>query len=374
MEGIQKEQVPLNIEKKKSKRKFRTWERIGKWDIRDIQKSFTFKVVSYNILSQHLLESQLYLFQNCSMVNLQWDVRSKRLFDQIIRLDPDILCLQEVHASYRESFFSQFEEVGYTGVFKKRTGVYDDGCAIYFKKSVFQMEDHILVQFCQTSYGILNRDEVGLAVRLVPLDARAPSSPLVVATTRLFHYVGSEHVRLAQLQLFLAHLERFANNGCQLGYHPIILSGDINSAHETPVIKFLTRGHVSVSKTRLRGVEIQNINQDQPPELEGPANPWDESLPFVSELEHPLSLRSVYEHRKKNGRREVTTFYRTNWNNFDYIFYSRDSRLRLLARYRLPTDAECRQLIRPYSIPNRKLPSNHFSLAAIFQYGSPMAN
>ncbi|XP_014370364.2 protein angel [Papilio machaon] len=362
------EQVPLQETNKGKKRRFRRWERIGKWDIHDIDERFTFKIVSYNVLAQHLIESQIFLYQNCSPQNLVWDIRSKRIFDEIVSLDPDILCLQEVEESHIESFYSQFEDIGYTGVYKRRTGNEDDGCAIYFKNSVFHMEDHILVEFCQESYGILSRHEVGLAVRLVPRDARTPAMPLIVATTRLYHFLRNDDVRLAQSQLFLAHLERFANNGCHLGYHPIILCGDMSASHNSSVIKFLTRGRIFVSKTKIKGSEIQNINPEQPPELDGPANPWDQSLPFFSELEHPLRFHSVYAHHKKNGNREVTTFFRSSWNNFDYIFFSRDSRLRLLARYRLPTETECRQRYRPHSVPNCKLPSSHFSLAAIFEY------
>ncbi|XP_013182076.1 PREDICTED: protein angel homolog 1-like [Papilio xuthus] len=260
--------------------------------------------------------------------------------------------------------------MGYSCLYKKRTGNEDDGCAIYFKNSVFHMEDHIFVEFNHAFFTILCRHEVGLAVRLVLRDARASALPLIVATTRLCISFRSDYVRLAQLQIFLAHLERFANNGHLQGYHPIILTGCMGAQHNSSVIQFITNGHVSVSKTKINGTEMQNFHPENPPRMEGPLNAWDKCLPYFSELEHPFSFHSVYAHRKKNGSREVTTLFFANWKNFDYIFFSHDSRLRLLARYRLPTEAECRQLFQPLSVPSLKLPSSHFYLAAIFEFGS----
>lgn len=56
-----------------------------------------------------------------------------------------ILCLQEVQASHMSSFYSKFEKVGYFGIYKQKTGHRQDGCAIFFRESMFEMIDNINV-------------------------------------------------------------------------------------------------------------------------------------------------------------------------------------------------------------------------------------
>lgn len=61
-----------------------------------------------------------------------------------------ILCFQEVQATHLQSFYSKFEEIGYYGIFKQKTGHRQDGCAIYFKKSLFDLKEHISVSLYST--------------------------------------------------------------------------------------------------------------------------------------------------------------------------------------------------------------------------------
>lgn len=53
-----------------------------------------------------------------------------------------IICLQEVQVSHLKSFYSKFEDMGYFGIFKQKTGHRQDGCAIYFKHNLFDLQDH----------------------------------------------------------------------------------------------------------------------------------------------------------------------------------------------------------------------------------------
>lgn len=61
-------------------------------------------------------------------------------------LSLQILCLQEVQVSHLCSFYNKLEEMGYFGIFKQKTGNRQDGCAIYFKQSLFDIQDHISVR------------------------------------------------------------------------------------------------------------------------------------------------------------------------------------------------------------------------------------
>lgn len=52
--------------------------------------SLKFKVLSYNLLAQYLLECHPYLYTNCSPHDLKWQARASRLFDEITSLSPDV--------------------------------------------------------------------------------------------------------------------------------------------------------------------------------------------------------------------------------------------------------------------------------------------
>ncbi|CAH0703681.1 unnamed protein product [Spodoptera exigua] len=375
---------------------FRVWESLADSQDPRYGATFSFKVMSYNVLAQYLLECHPYLYTDCAPFDLKWKVRAARLYDEITKMAPDIICLQEVQASHINSFYSKFEKIGYFGVFKQKTGHRQDGCAIYFKTSMFQLTDNIHVEFFQPDLPILNRDNIGLIVKLMPHDR--PCSPIVVATTHLLYNPKRTDVRIAQMQLFLAEIDRFAyfNNGRQSGHLPIILTGDFNSTPDSAVIKLLDRGRVSVGQYRdssdWRRIGVTDNCQHLSVYLDRQigrytnfshtqiynstysyyANACDRPVLLTEQyngmfnsgcIGHSLNLSSVYEPYIVDGRLGVTTF-QEYWVNVDYIYFSRYSSLRLIKRLRLPTDVECEVLGR---LPNQVYGSDHLAVAAVFE-------
>jgi len=97
---------------------------------------------------------------------------------------------------------------GYASIYKQRTGNNVDGIAIYYKRDVFELVDHTSVEYYQPGVSILDRHNVGLVAKLA---IRAnPSRYLVVATTHLLYNPRRHDVKLAQMQILLAEVERFA--------------------------------------------------------------------------------------------------------------------------------------------------------------------
>lgn len=377
---------------------FRVWETVGRRSDGNDESTFRFKVMSYNVLAQYLLECHPYLYTGCDARNLKWKCRAARLFDEIIGHSPDILCLQEVQASHMKSFYSKFEEYGYFGIYKQKTGHRQDGCAIYFKSSLFKLEDHVSVEFYQPELPILNRDNIGIIVKLAPCSF--PDSPIVVATTHLLYNPKRTDVRLAQIQVFLAEIDRFAySQGKDSGHYPIILTGDLNSKPESAVIKLLDRGyvraspfrdssdwqrigvtdncqHLSVYLNRQVGLntDYKNIkiyNSEYSASLtntDGVGNErysrQDFSEMFNSDvIEHFLHLNSVYGKYKSDGSEEASTF-QDYWVTVDYMYFSCNNTLSLEERLRLPTVTECGAL---GCLPNEVYGSDHLSLAAVFE-------
>lgn len=97
---------------------------------------------------------------------------------------------------------------GYMGIYKQRTGNNVDGVAIYYKSDMFHLSDHTSVEYYQPDISILDRHNVGLIAKLAV--KANPSKHLVVATTHLLFNQNRHDVKMAQTQLLLAEVERFA--------------------------------------------------------------------------------------------------------------------------------------------------------------------
>ena len=54
-----------------------------------------FKILSYNILAQDLLDIHRYLYDNHDPTGLNWVHRYELIVHEILDIKPDILCLQE---------------------------------------------------------------------------------------------------------------------------------------------------------------------------------------------------------------------------------------------------------------------------------------
>ncbi|XP_052746540.1 protein angel isoform X2 [Bicyclus anynana] len=369
---------------------FRIWETVGK---KSACYGFSFRVVSYNVLAQYLLECHPYLYTGCGLRNLKWKIRAARIYDEILSLSPDIFCLQEVQVSHLDSFYRKFEALGYCGVFKQKTGQRQDGCAIYFKRSLFEMQDHVSVEYYQPEMPILNRDNIGLMVKLSP--KCTPNTPIVVATTHLLYNPKRTDVRLAQMQVLLAEIDRFAyiNDGKESNYLPIILTGDLNSTPDSAVVKLLDKGyvsaepfrdnsdwkkigvtdncqHLSVYLNRQRGIatdfsmtKIYNSDYTAGSSDVTTDTQNHKELFNSGDLAYPLNLKSVYHKVKVNGHFEATTF-QDYWVTVDYIYFSGFNSLKLVERLRLPTVTECEVLGK---LPNNRFGSDHLALAATFE-------
>lgn len=106
--------------------------------------------MSYNILAQHHIDSQPSLYHGHDQDSLSWSHRFDAIKDEIEQIQPDILCLQEVQQSHLQQITQCFNGLGYdTSLYKKRTGLQVDGCAIYFKKHLFDLMEFHFVDYFQ---------------------------------------------------------------------------------------------------------------------------------------------------------------------------------------------------------------------------------
>ncbi|KAM6367169.1 protein angel homolog 2 isoform 2-T3 [Alca torda] len=324
------------------------------------EAKFDFTVMSYNILSQNLLEDNSHLYKHCRQRLLIWTYRFPNILQEIKQLDADVLCLQEVQEDhYRTEIKSSLESLGYHCEYKMRTGRKPDGCAICFKTSKFSLISSNPVEFFRHDIPLLDRDNVGLVLLLQPKFHCTTNAAICIANTHLLYNPRRGDIKLTQLAMLLAEIASVApqKDGT---FCPIVICGDFNSVPGSPLYRFIKEGKLNYEGLAIgkvsgqeqfpRGQRIlsipiwpkklgisQNcvyeIKQQQKEENAGEkleAAKLDDTQEVIiapeklsSKLQHHFKLSSVYSHYfPETGIPEVTTCHSRSAVTVDYIFYS----------------------------------------------------
>ncbi|KAM8711749.1 hypothetical protein ACLKA7_012285 [Drosophila subpalustris] len=306
----------------------------------------TFKLISYNILAQDLLMQHLYLYMNRSEEMLTWRHRLQKLQREIIKLDPDILCLQEMQYDHLAVLVHRLttcsgKRLEY--VYKKKTGNRTDGCAIIYDANKFKLISQHGVELYDVNVPLLDRENVALLAKFrlkqsSLKDAKEPQE-VVVATTHLLFNPRRSDVRCAQVTKLLAELQTFAANydeDCSANSNkkqsirdshttPVILTGDFNSEIYTAPMELLMT----------KGSDASSLN---------------------------FKLLNTGEY--------TASTYQNEWITVDYILHSECAqskhKLDVLSVYLLPKINSCAHA---GYIPNHYLGSDHYALGAVFALG-----
>ncbi|XP_067097164.1 protein angel homolog 2 isoform X1 [Osmerus mordax] len=372
------------------------------------QQRCEFSVLTYNILSQDLLQDNAYLYRHCTDSVLSWAFRLPNLLRELQLYDADILCLQEVqHNHYEEQIRPALQARGYWCEYKRRTGGKPDGCAVAFKRDSFSLLSRHAVEYLRPGVSLLDRDNVGLILLLRPAggtDQSQPSSCLCVANTHLLYNPRRGDIKLAQTALLLAEIGRLAHlpDGTPC---PVVLCGDLNSVPWSPLYSFLRQGcleyeglptaWVSGQEENPRGQRVLSapiwppslgINRQCQYQTQSSPDPAAVGQPpppaFPPSIEHSLLLSSAYSHLVHDGRPEITTSHSRTSITVDYILYTPgagdvaahtehskaaplpDGRgLHLLGRLGLVGQSE---LMKVKGLPNEHHSSDHLPLLARF--------
>ncbi|ETN63792.1 carbon catabolite repressor protein [Anopheles darlingi] len=223
---------------------------------------FEFTLMSYNILAQDLLDGHLMeLYRNHDPRSLPWQQRLKRLLAEIRHIRPDVLCVQELQQNHIKRFANGLADFQYEMLYKKRTGgVKTDGCAVFFRSDLFELIDHHEVEFFQPKVNKLNRDNVAIIAKLAL--KQNPQTRLVVSTTHLLFNPFRQDVRLAQIQILLAELDRFSYSGQTANgvpqYDPVLLCGDFNLQPFTAPYRLVMKGSLRYDQLATCTLERQN--------------------------------------------------------------------------------------------------------------------
>ncbi|XP_029791152.1 protein angel homolog 2 isoform X1 [Suricata suricatta] len=382
----------------------------------DSDNKFDFSVMSYNILSQDLLEDNSHLYRHCRRPVLHWSFRFPNILKEIKHFDADVLCLQEVQEDhYGAEIRPSLESLGYHCEYKMRTGRKPDGCAICFKHSKFSLLSVNPVEFYRRDVPLLDRDNVGLVLLLQPKLASAASPVICVANTHLLYNPRRGDIKLTQLAMLLAEISSVAHQK-DGSFCPIVMCGDFNSVPGSPLYSFIKEGKlnyeglaigkVSGQEQSSRGqrilsipiwppnlgisqncvYEVQQLPKVEKTDSDLTQTELDKTEVLVtaeklsSHLQHHFSLSSVYSHYfPDTGIPEVTTCHSRSAITVDYIFYSAAKEdvagqpgaevalvggLKLLARLSLLTEQD---LWTVNGLPNENNSSDHLPLLAKFR-------
>jgi CCR4-NOT transcription complex subunit 6 len=268
----------------------------------------TFRVLSYNILSEIYTNAQSY--PNCPKWGLAWTYRRLNLVREIAQYDADVLCLQECQADhYEEHFFPYFTRMGYAGVYKAKTRESMgrrgkiDGCATFYRKDKFILRESSNIEYNAIAHGrtqsqrTLNRCLKGNVGLLLVLDAVDGTGPIIVANTHIFWDPDLTDVKLFQADAFIQELELI----CQrVGMDtPIIIGGDFNSEPISSVYELVSSGSCSGR---------DDLVEDS------------HGVLATCRLQHNLHLRSSYS---LSGSEPAYTNYTSSFKGtLDYIWYT----------------------------------------------------
>jgi protein angel len=372
-----------------------------------VERDFKFKLSCYNILAPTYAKDHKYLYQNVSEKYLDWNYRRNKIINEIETNKHDIYCFQEMEESqYNEYFNKKFKDLGYYCLFKKRRGDRVDGLAVIFKKKKFHLESYEFIEYYMPNVDLLNKDNVAMMVLLRPKYG-ATNQKLCVATTHLLFSPKRGDIKLAQLQMLFANIDRFAfkecrpnDNGTKMDtlHYPTILCGDMNSTYNSNIYKFLVNSKLDDYHTLNKSILSGQITRDKPSayNLRAPLLPEyveiSDQCQFKSDIDerktrfncdlkctfgetcltHIFNFKSVYNHiNNEDGSHvvECTTCLPLNHETVDYIFYTSNSTLKLLSRLELFNQHHLENAF----LPDKHYPSDHFVLSAKFLLKNDLA-
>lgn len=337
----------------------------------------------------------MHIYKNHDSRYLSWDIRLRNIKNEVLTLRPDILCLQEVQNDHLTSIVDSVRNLNLSYVYKKKVNYKTDGCAILFNQNLFKLVFKRTVEYQQPNGSDhLDRDNVALIAKFKLIGK--PSVTFLVVTTHLLYNPRREDVRLAQIQLLLAEIDRYSldEEGKRI---PIILSGDFNSVPESATLNFLKSGHLNyenLSRNTLGSGDNQGAvgkvflpssigitdscqhfdlvssnykaNRTRIYNSEYANSSWNSEEDLQAKFPEQFSTGNLTHNFKFSSPQSLNisqaSTFQDEWLNVDYIFYTGEN-MKLLANYNLPNKDNCKKM---GMIPNRELGSDHLSMGAKF--------
>jgi CCR4-NOT transcription complex subunit 6 len=366
---------------------------------RDQEASFT--ILSYNILADCYCTHRH--FPYCDERWLRWDYRRKLITAELLKLNADIVCLQELeHSSFEHELAPHMRLHGYEGAFAcKRNGALD-GCGCFFRTERLRLlssEDVHFASLCPMPLSNV-RDNTRRAsfwhtltslsnvAQLLHFQLRDTETTFIVCNCHLYWDPRFPDVKAAQAQILMWVLsQRRAYTESHTGL-PCILVGDFNSLpekHEGDQFDEITcsEGLVSGVYSLIRDGVLRTSHPHHPvtrrglsqqPSEESSSTECDGRIWDLTDFTHDCPLSSAYAqvHRQVGAdgleivgqqtfESRFTNYTKTFNGTLDYIFYSSDSLSPVQVLSLLPES-----FVKETALPTQHFPSDHLPIMARF--------
>ena len=372
-----------------------------------------FTIISWNILSQDLIEVHRDFYKNCTNSSLDWSRRRSKILKYLFNSPKKykLICLQELnHIHYEDDFLPHINEHGYKSIYLKRGSSKQDGCAIIYHQETFELDSYETVNLGNPSVLDVQkqRENVGIIASFRPKahsssrhSDRSTSGKFIVATTHLFFNPNRGDIKVLQLRILLAEIWKAAtvvSNG-QVKQLPIILCGDFNLLPNSLLYNFIVEGTL-VSPNGVRTGDLSGqcagsgrgsyinfedlfipaigsdscyLSHSHKCEANGSSSPPNhEETNGCPKVSHKFSFSPVIPLiHPKSGEPFASTSVEDSVCLVDYIFYTQssnlqvESKLSLISYYELPTVSQV-QSFGP--LPNFLIPSDHLPVEARFLF------
>ncbi|TPX35557.1 hypothetical protein SmJEL517_g02046 [Synchytrium microbalum] len=346
-------------------------------------RTLGFSLLTYNLLSPTHAANHSYLYSTPTYKYgpevLDWRSRAPKIFAELQYYDADIVCLQEVDAQYWHTLFEpKMRQMGYHGIYKKRTGGKPDGAALFYKTHKFAILASKAIEYVDQADGT-DRDNVGLVGLLQARDVDGPC--VCIATTHLLFNPRRGMIKLAQIQCLAEAAAELANIGEQLGMKiPIVITGDMNFTPGSLIYEYLVRGSAHVSWRVDEYLSGQQRAQPNSREWnEGFDSMFSSQSPATHQL--PLRLKSALRphHHVETRYQYVSTCHDLDNQLVDFIFYGSRRRSSQedeeeIQEELIDVSLQCTGYLEPPTIkdhlrlPNQELPSDHVLLLVGFEF------
>eukprot|EP01116_Phalansterium_solitarium_P012147 TRINITY_DN2817_c0_g1_i2.p1 TRINITY_DN2817_c0_g1~~TRINITY_DN2817_c0_g1_i2.p1 ORF type:complete len:455 (+),score=142.97 TRINITY_DN2817_c0_g1_i2:292-1656(+) len=324
-------------------------------------KRGTFYVTSYNVLAACYAYNPDY--PHCPVWAFVLDARYPRIIAELLELDSDVLCLQEVEPYFFKAAEIDLSHFGYKGFYlKKPTDLELEGVAIYYRARKFDCLERIeislndLADRACAAAGVdaydfrLIKNYVALVVVLRSREVNGkPARPFAVCTTHMNWDWKMVDVQALHCALLMREVHGIARDR---GGMPCVITGDFGLSPNSAAYNLLSTGKLAdkfIAHLRSFAMAVNSKHL----------------VDVLRDLyAHPIaSLRSAYPVLIEKEP-EFTAFDGKSPACHDYIWFTSDA-LEVTSILDFPPANNIRRYV---GCPNAVFPSDHLSLKTGFRF------
>ncbi|HKQ74821.1 MAG TPA: endonuclease/exonuclease/phosphatase family protein [Blastocatellia bacterium] len=191
----------------------------------------SFRIASYNVLADSYVKPQWY--PNVDPEVLRWDRRKFALAERVLRLDADIICLQEVETDAYALIEHRLGAKAYEGVYAKKGCDKPDGCAMFFRPGELRFLGSETIYYRDSLRGVPDSGHLALIISF-----ESEWGVIRVATTHLRwgqeDMPPEEHIGYLQIRELISN--HFKPDRTAEAW---VVCGDLNVRPDNPVVKEL---------------------------------------------------------------------------------------------------------------------------------------